>query len=115
MASKNYDWIDFTPPQEVADAAQKWLDLRKEHDSDAGTDVWIARWRDLSNRRTCSPDTINHMVNYFARHEVDKDAEDFGNDDSPSNWYIAWLLRWWDAWRERAESIKNEMESYNEE
>ena len=115
MTSKQYDGIDFTPPKTVADAAQRWLDLRKEHDSDAGTKVWIARARDLSNRRTCSPDTIKRMVSYFARHEVDKDAKDFGNDKNPSNGYIARLLRWWDEWRERAEGIKEEMEAEDDE
>ena len=115
MSSKQYDWIDFTPPKKVAEQAQKWLDLRKEHDSDAWTDVWLARARDLSNRRTCSPDTIKRMISYFARHKVDKDADDFGNDDNPSNGYIARLLWWWDAWREWAESIKDEMNEQDEE
>lgn len=32
------------------------------------------------------------MASYFARHEVDKRAANFGNKENPSKIYIAWLL-----------------------
>lgn len=106
---KKYDSIDFTPPQDVADAAEKSLELRGEFDR-GGTDTGVARARDLKNRRNLSPDTIERMVSYFARHAVDKDASDFGNDDDPSAGYVAWLLWGGDAGRDWAEGTKREME-----
>lgn len=106
---KKYDHIDFQPPQAVADAAEKGLRLRDEFDR-GGTDVGVARARDLKNRENLTPDTIERMVNYFARHEVDKDADDFGNEDDPSAGYIAWLLWGGDDGREWAENIKSKME-----
>lgn len=106
---KKYEHIDFTPPQEVADAAAKGLDLRRAFDR-GGTDVGLARARDLKNKESVSPDTIERMVNYFKRHEVDKRAEDFGNDDDPSAGYVAWLLWGGDPGRDWAEGVKSKIE-----
>ena len=106
---KKYENIDFTAPDKVAKNASKALDLRKEFDR-GGTDVGVARARDLKNQVNLSPDTINRMTSYFARHEVDKDAADFGNDEDPSAGYIAWLLWGGDEGREWAESIEKKME-----
>ncbi|MDX1480011.1 MAG: hypothetical protein R3301_20025 [Saprospiraceae bacterium] len=106
---KKYDHIDFQPPKKVAEQAEKGLRLRDEFDR-GGTDVGVARARDLKNRENLTPDTIDRMVSYFARHEVDKDADDFGNDDDPSAGYIAWLLWGGDEGREWAKGIKNQME-----
>lgn len=83
--------MSHTPPQDVADCAEKGLELREQFGR-GGTDIGVARARDLKNRRNCSDETVDRMVSYFQRHEVDKDAEDFGNDDNPSAGYIAWLL-----------------------
>ena len=105
---KKYQDIDFTAPAKVAKNAEKALELRKEFDR-GGTDVGVARARDLKNQTQLSPDTINRMTSYFARHEVDKDASDFGNDDDPSAGYIAWLLWGGDEGREWAESIEKQM------
>jgi hypothetical protein len=71
----------------------------------------VARARDLKNRRSLSPETIKRMTSYFARHAVDKEAADFGNEDDPSAGYIAWLLWGGDAGREWAEDIKAKMEN----
>lgn len=49
------------------------------------------------------------MVSYFARHEVDKKSDNFGNDDDPSAGYIAWLLWGGDAGKKWAEKIKKEI------
>ena len=111
---KKYDHIDFQPPQKVADKAQKGLDLRDEFDR-GGTDVGVARARDLKNRENLTPDTIERMVSYFARHESDKDADDFGNDDDPSAGYGAWLLWGGDPGRDWAEKIKEQMEEADED
>lgn len=108
-----YDDIDFTPPVEVADAAEKGLRLRRKHER-GGTEVGVARARDLKNRENLMPDTITRMVSYFARHEVDKDADGFGDEDEPSAGYIAWLLWGGDPGRKWAEKIKRQMEEADE-
>jgi hypothetical protein len=79
------------PQRGVALPAQKGLTLRKLFHR-GGTMVGVARARDLQNRRNLSPQTINRMVSYFARHAVDRKASGFGNDTNPSAGYIAWLL-----------------------
>ncbi|RVV97367.1 hypothetical protein EKE94_12435 [Mesobaculum littorinae] len=106
---KKYDDIDFTPPAAAADAAEKGLELRRKFGR-GGTDVGVARARDLKNRKTVSPDTVERMVNYFARHEVDKRAGNFGDDDDPSAGYIAWLLWGGDPGREWADGVADKME-----
>ena len=50
---KKYDHIDFTPPKAAADAAEKGLALRREFGR-GGTDIGVARARDLKNRRSLS-------------------------------------------------------------
>jgi hypothetical protein len=69
-----YAQIDFIPPQSVADAAKRALEVRasKPASQRGMTAVGIARARDLSNRKPLSPETIKRMVAYFTRHEVDK-------------------------------------------
>lgn len=107
---KKYDHIDFQPPQQVADLAEKGLKLRQKHDR-GGTDIGVARARDLKNRESLSPDTIERMVSYFARHEDDKQADGFGDDDDPSAGYVAWLLWGGDPGRDWAEDVKARMEA----
>lgn len=91
MAS--YDHIDFSPPAGVRAEAQKGLDWRREYGR-GGTEVGIARARDLSNGTNISPDTARRMKAYFDRHEVDKQGEGWspGQDGFPSNGRIAWAL-----------------------
>jgi hypothetical protein len=84
------------PPQAVAAEAEKGLKLRQAFHR-GGTQVGVARARDLSNRRSLSDDTIKRMASYFARHNVDKRAKNFGDDSNPSAGYIAWLLWGGDA------------------
>jgi hypothetical protein len=94
----------FVPPQEVRSNAKRGLELREEHGR-GGTEVGVARARDLSNGRAVSLDTINRMVSYFARHEVDKKGEGWGKDSAG---YIAWLLWGGDAGKSWANKIKNQ-------
>lgn len=94
----------FQPPQTVARAAAKGLDLRKQFGR-GGTEIGVARARDLSNRKNISWDTIKRMVSYFARHEVDKQGRNWGNESDPSPGYIAWLLWGGDPGRRWAEGI----------
>jgi uncharacterized membrane protein YgcG len=83
----------FVPPQQVRANAKRGLELRKEHNR-GGTEVGVARARDLSNGAALSLDTIKRMNSYFARHEVDKKGEGWGVDSAG---YIAWLLWGGDA------------------
>ena len=61
----------FVPPQEVRSNAKRGLELREKHGR-GGTEVGVARGRDLSNGAALSLDTIKRMNSYFSRHEVDK-------------------------------------------
>jgi Family of unknown function (DUF5872) len=96
----------FSPPAEVRANAKRGLELRKKYNR-GGTEVGVARARDLSNGATISLDTIKRMVSYFARHEVDKQGEGWGTDSAG---YIAWLLWGGDAGRAWAKRIAKENE-----
>lgn len=89
--SDTYPGIDFVPPEEVARYAAEGLRLREEWGR-GGTDVGIARAKELVRREPLSPRTIVRMYSFFARHEVDKRGKDFGNPARPSNGFIAWML-----------------------
>lgn len=94
----------FSPPQKVRSNAARGLELRKKFGR-GGTEVGVARARDLSNGKSIPLETINRMVSYFARHEVDKKGENWGNASDPSKGYIAWLLWGGDAGKAWANSI----------
>lgn len=101
------------PNEAMKEEAQRGLDWRDEFGR-GGTEVGIARARDIVNGRDLSEETIGRMVSYFARHEVDKEAEGFrpGEDGYPSNGRIAWALWGGDpgkTWAEREwAKIKND-------
>ena len=94
----------FVPPQAVRSNAKRGLELRAKHGR-GGTAIGVARARDLSNGKGLSLSTINRMVSYFARHEVDKKGEGWGVDSAG---YIAWLLWGGDAGRSWANGISND-------
>ena len=94
----------FVPPQEVRNNAKRGLELRREHGR-GGTEIGVARARSLSNGQSQPLKTINRMVSYFARHEVDKKGEGWGKDSAG---YIAWLLWGGDAGRSWANRIARE-------
>lgn len=85
--------IDLVPTDEMKDEAQQGLDWRREYGR-GGTEIGIARARDISNQRDLSPETVRRMYAYFSRHEIDKEAEGFNPSDEgyPSNGRIAWAL-----------------------
>jgi ATP-dependent protease ClpP protease subunit len=93
FAAAKYDHIDFTPPKGVREAAAKGLEMRAEFGR-GGTEVGVARARDLKNGRKVSPDTAKRMKSFFARHEVDKEAEGFnqGEEGYPSAGRVAFQL-----------------------
>ena len=86
----------FVAPANVRANARRGLELRREFGR-GGTEVGIARARDISNGSALSLSTIKRMNSFFARHEVDKKGENWGNASNPSNGYIAWLLWGGDA------------------
>lgn len=85
--------VDLKPTATMAANAKRGLELRKKHGR-GGTEVGVARARDLSNRKNLSPATVRRMHSYFSRHEVDKQGEGWGKDSAG---YIAWLLWGGDA------------------
>jgi len=103
----------FVPPKAVADAASLGLELRREFGR-GGTEIGVARARDLSNRRALSADTIKRMRSYFARHAVDAEAKGsesrgfWEDSENPSAGWIAWLLWGGDPGRDWAEELKIE-------
>lgn len=107
---QSFNDIDFSPPQGAQDEAQKGLDWRNEYGR-GGTAVGVARARDISNGANLSPDTINRMVSYFARHEVDKQGEGWspGETGFPSAGRIAWALWGGDPGRSWADKVKEQM------
>ena len=87
-----YSHIDFKPPKGAQEAAKRALEVRADKpESQRGmTSVGIARARDLSNGQTLSPDTVKRMLNYFTRHEVDKQGKTWS--DQGKGWQA------WNGW-----------------
>jgi hypothetical protein len=69
-----YGGLSFRPPAPVAAAARRALDRRAQQPpSNRGmTPVGLARARQLLNRQELSPATIDRMVSFFSRHQVDR-------------------------------------------
>jgi len=97
----------FVPPAPVRANAKRGLELRDKYNR-GGTEVGVARARDLSNGSGLSLDTIKRMNSFFARHEVDKQGEGWGKDSAG---YIAWLLWGGDAGWAWAKRIIRENEN----
>ena len=112
FAAAKYDHIDFSPPEGVRKAAAKGLEMREEYGR-GGTEVGVARARDLKNGKNVSPDTAKRMKSYFARHEVDKQAEGFnpGEEGYPSAGKIAWMLWGSDAGKAFANKLVDQMDA----
>ena len=104
-STKAVEDINLKPTEAMANAAKRGLKLRKEHGR-GGTEVGVARARDISNRKDLSPSTVKRMKSFFARHEVDLDAPAAkeGNEGYPSAGLIAWLLWGGDPGKTWAES-----------
>lgn len=109
-----FESIDLQPTDTMAKEAERGLAWREEYNR-GGTEVGVARARDIKNRANLSPDTVNRMVSYFARHEVDKQGQGWspGEDGYPSAGRIAWALWGGDpgrAWaEEKVGMMKKEM------
>jgi HK97 family phage prohead protease len=86
----------YSPPAGVAVAAKRALQWIADGFAGSGfTAVGRARAVQLASGADISADTVNRMISYFARHEVDKQATGFnsGEDGFPSAGRVAW-----DAW-----------------
>jgi hypothetical protein len=96
----------FAPTNEMAAEAELGLKWRDEFGR-GGTEVGVARARDISNKRNLSMDTVKRMNSYFARHEVDKEAQGWndGEEGFPTAGRIAWQLWGGDAGRDWAKRI----------
>jgi len=105
--------INTKPTQEMADEAAQGLEWREEFGR-GGTEVGVARARDIKNRVNLSIKTIKRMFSYLSRHEVDKEGQGFykGDEGYPSAGRIAWALWGGDvgfAWTKRKiEEIEKE-------
>lgn len=99
------------PNSGMVSEAKKGLAWRSEYGR-GGTEVGIARARDISNGKNLSDDTVKRMYSFFSRHEVDKKAEGFrpGEDGYPSNGRIAWALWGGDAGFSWSRKLADRME-----
>ncbi len=90
--------INTKPTDGMVSEAEKGLEWRKEFGR-GGTEVGVARARDIKNRKELSFDTVKRMYSFFSRHEVDKKADGFspGEKGYPSAGRIAWALWGGDA------------------
>ena len=94
------------PNDAMADQARQGLELRKEWGR-GGTEVGVARARDISNKADLSMDTVRRMRSYFARHGANYD-KDYGGkeaDGGPNAFTIAWKLWGGNAGRTWADSL----------
>lgn len=83
----------YEPTAAMREEAERGLEWRREFNR-GGTLVGVARARDIAAGKRLPAETIRRMRSYFARHEVDKEAEGFrpGEDGFPSAGRIAWAL-----------------------
>jgi lambda family phage portal protein len=86
------------PTKGMIAEAKRGLEWRREHGR-GGTNVGVARARNIANGDNLSDDTVKRMHSYFSRHEVDKKGKGFspGEDGFPSAGRIAWALWGGDA------------------
>jgi hypothetical protein len=86
------------PSKGMIEEAARGLEWRRKYNR-GGTEVGVARARDISNGKNLSDDTVKRMHSFFSRHEVDKKGQGFqpGEDGFPSAGRIAWALWGGDA------------------
>jgi len=96
----------FQPTDAMVKEAQSGLDWRSKYGR-GGTEIGIARARDIANRRNLPIETWRRVKAFFDRHEIDKQGKGFTPDQDgyPSNGRIAWALWGGDAGYSRAKAI----------
>ena len=93
----------FVPPAEVRKNALRGLELRKKRErtvrvdpssgsGPGGTWIGVGRAIQLATEDYVPPRDIRRIVNYGSRHKVDRKAKGFGDEDKPTNGFIAELL-----------------------
>tara|TARA_R100000664_G_C2758904_1_gene148152 strand:+ start:1906 stop:4239 length:2334 start_codon:yes stop_codon:yes gene_type:complete len=109
---KSLEDIDTKPTKGMIEEAKKGLEWRKEYGR-GGTEVGVARARDISNGKNLSIETIKRMNSFFARHEKSsKEGKGFeiGEEGFPSAGRIAWALWGGDAGQSWANKKTKEIE-----
>ena len=88
---------DYKPTSGMVSAAKRGLKMREEQppSNRGGTDVGIARARDITSGKSMPLDTVKRMYSFFSRHEVDKSSESWKKGNSKGE--QAWLLWGGDA------------------
>ncbi len=106
----------YTPNDGMQAEAERGLAWRREYGR-GGTEVGVARARDIVNGRGLSLDTVYRMASYFARHEVDKQGQGWSPDEDgyPSAGRIAWALWGGDPGRSWAARIIRSAEAEDED
>lgn len=106
---------DRRPPNGARDEAARGLEWRREYNR-GGTEVGVARARDISNGVNLSEDTVRRIKAYFDRHEVDKQGQGWSPDEDsyPSAGRIAWALWGGDPGRTWAERLVRQAESQSQ-
>lgn len=106
----------YTPTDGMVAEARRGLEWRQAFGR-GGTQVGVARARDIVNRRRLSRTTVVRMASYFARHAIDKRAQGFrpGEPGYPSAGRIAWALWGGDAGQTFARSVIESSRSLTED
>lgn len=106
--------VDTRPPQGVREEAARGLEWRREYGR-GGTQIGVARARDLSNGVSISERTARRMLAYFTRHARDAEAQGWrpGEDGYPSAGRIAWALWGGDAGYAWARKLVRSFEAQN--
>lgn len=120
LAAGKYDHIDFKPPESVAKAAARGLELRKQNKGKGGLNVQqahkagigsgVARAVSLKNRQTLSPATVRRMKAFFDRHEKSKKI-DPGKTYATDKGKIAWEIWGGDPGRSWANKVCRQMDA----
>ena len=116
VSLKTLDDIDTKPTKGMMEEAKKGLEWRKEYGR-GGTEVGVARARNIKNGDNLSIDTIKRMNSFFARHEKSsKGGKGFkpSQDGFPSAGRIAWALWGGDSGQSWAAKKVKEIENVKE-
>jgi HK97 family phage major capsid protein len=115
MANVNGTEIDLTPTSGMREEAERYRAWKDEGQA-GGTDVASTRATQILSGNELSPDTVITMSAWFARHEVDKQAEGFspGEAGYPSPGRVAWAAwggdpgkRWSDSLSDRIKQAED--------
>lgn len=124
---KKYEHIDFTPPESVAKAAERGLELRQKASpsnrggltpaeaAKQGIGSGVQRAVNLKNRNTISPEVIRQMRGFLSRAEKSSKISP-ENKGTPWNdkGYVAWLLWGGDPAKAWVDKIIRQMDAADE-